>query len=76
MRCYFLRRGHIVAVEELPGLSDEQAVEKARCLFAARRGVYDLEGFEVWKRTQVVFQHPTPAGLNPANHGWSGSRDS
>jgi hypothetical protein len=30
MRCFFMRSGHIAGVEELPGLSDEEAVAKAR----------------------------------------------
>jgi hypothetical protein len=43
MRCYFMKRGHIVGVELLDGLSDEQAGEKARALFEARTD--SVEGF-------------------------------
>ena len=71
MRCYFLRGGHIVAVEELPGFSDAEAVEKASWLFAARRRMYDLDRLEVWKRTQFIFQYPDPVGR--ANHMGSGT---
>jgi hypothetical protein len=57
MRCYFIKGGHIQAVEELPGLSDEQAVEKSHRLFAAKpEGRFD--GFEVWERARVVLQWP------------------
>jgi hypothetical protein len=37
MRCYFTRGGHIVAVEELPDLSDDEAIAKgSRALFGAQ----------------------------------------
>jgi hypothetical protein len=29
MRCYFMRRGHIVSVEAIPNLSDEETVGRA-----------------------------------------------
>ena len=54
MRCYFLSGGHIAAVEELTGLSDEEAVAKARRLYAERMASY--EGFEVWDRTRFVIR--------------------
>ena len=55
MRCYFMRRGHIVDVEVLSGLSDEEAIAKARLLFSEHED--RIEGFEVWDRTRVVFRH-------------------
>lgn len=55
MRCYFLQSGHIQAVEELPGLTDEQAVEKARALFSERSRLF--EGFEVWDRTRFIIRY-------------------
>jgi hypothetical protein len=33
MRCYFMRNGHIEAVEELFGLSEEEATAKTHALF-------------------------------------------
>ena len=58
MRCYFLSDGHIVAVEILAGLSDEEAIAKAHELYAERGALY--EGFEVWDRARVVIRHPGP----------------
>lgn len=58
MRCYFMRGGHIQAAEELPGLTDAEAVEKGRALYAARQNEFD--GFEVWDRTRVLVQYPDP----------------
>jgi hypothetical protein len=58
VRCYFMKAGHIVGVEELPGLSDQEAVEKAHLLFAQRKD--PLDGFEVWERARVVLQYPPP----------------
>jgi hypothetical protein len=45
MRCYFMRNGHINAVEELFGLSEEEATAKAHALFSERKHLF--EGFEV-----------------------------
>jgi len=52
MRCYFVRSGHIAAVEHLDVASDEEAVEKAKLLFAERKGQF--EGFEVWDGARKV----------------------
>jgi hypothetical protein len=62
MRCYFMRDGHIEAVEELPGLSDERAIAKAHALFSQRKHLF--EGFEVWDRTRVLIRHPESAAPN------------
>ena len=35
MRCYFMRNGHIDAVEELFGLSEEEATANMRCFQSA-----------------------------------------
>jgi hypothetical protein len=35
MRCYFMRGGHIEAVEELGRLSDGEAIAKAHALFSS-----------------------------------------
>jgi hypothetical protein len=56
MRCYFMRGGRIEAVEELIGLSDEQAIAKAHALFSERK--HKFEGFELWNRTRVIVRHP------------------
>ena len=55
MRCYFLQGGHIQAVQELPGLTDDEAVEKARILFSERSQLF--EGFEVWDRTRFIIRY-------------------
>ena len=62
MRCYFMRGGRIEAVEELAGLSDEEAVAKAHALFSERK--HSFEGFELWNRTRVILRHPEPAASN------------
>ncbi len=56
MRCYFLIDGHIAGIEMLTGLSDRDAVTKARLLFSERRIPFD--GYEVWDQTRFVFRHP------------------
>jgi hypothetical protein len=62
MRCYFMRDGHIEAVEEVPGLSDEEAIAKAHALFSERKHLF--EGFEVWDRTRVLIRHPESTAPN------------
>jgi hypothetical protein len=59
MRCYFMRNGHIVDVESLPGLSDEQAIERGHEMFAVRKNER-FDGFEVWDMARVVIQYPPP----------------
>jgi hypothetical protein len=58
MRCYFMKKGHIASVEELPGLSDEEATDKAYELFSERKESFD--GFELWDRTRVIVRYPKP----------------
>jgi hypothetical protein len=62
MRCYFMRDGHIEAVEELPGLSDEQAIARAHALYAERKHLF--EGFELWDRARVIIRHPEPVAAS------------
>jgi hypothetical protein len=51
-----MKGGHIVNVEMLTDLSDQEAIEKSHDLYAAtRRGQYD--GFELWDRARVVIRH-------------------
>jgi hypothetical protein len=70
MRCYFMRDGHIAGVEEMPGLSDEEAIEKGRQMFEARKARFAYDGFEVWKLAQVLTQYPAPTeAQEPAAEG-------
>ena len=62
MRCYFMRGGRIEAVEELAGLSDDQAIAKAHALFSERK--HKFEGFELWNRARVIIRHPEAAVSN------------
>jgi hypothetical protein len=62
MQCYFMRDGHIEAVQELPGVSEEEAIAKAHALFSERR--HSFEGFELWDRSRVLVRHPEPAAAN------------
>jgi hypothetical protein len=56
MRCYFMRGGHIAAVEILDVKSDEEAVEKCVALFEEQKSKF--EGFEVWDRTRKIAEGP------------------
>jgi hypothetical protein len=61
VRCYFLKQGHIAAVEPVFGLSDDEAVEKCREMFAARKDEAQYEGFEVWDLARMIIQCPPPS---------------
>jgi hypothetical protein len=63
MRCYFTRNGHITSVEELPGLTEDEATIKAHKLYLERRNLYD--GFEVWDRSRFLIKHPAAEGDGP-----------
>ena len=63
----FVRGGHIVAVEELTGRSDEEVIVEARVLFSEREKC--VEGFEVWDQTRAIVRHPSIARSEPA---WAG----
>ncbi len=63
MRCYLLRGGHIVAVEELIDLSDEEAIAEAEVLYS--NSEVPLGSVEVWDQTRVIVRHP-PVAQEPA----------
>jgi hypothetical protein len=52
MRCYYVRGGHIVDVDEVSGPSDEEAIGKAQALFSEREDLF--EGFELWDSARSV----------------------
>ena len=65
MRCFFLRDGHVAAVEILTALSDKDAIAQARSLFSERGTKFDR--FEVWDRARVVLRHPETRRLRPVS---------
>ena len=62
MRCYFMRRGHIEAVEPLLSASDRSAIKEAEELFRRRSGPFS--GFEIWDGPRRV--HCFPMDDEPA----------
>jgi len=59
-----MRAGHIVGDEDLPGLSDWQAIDRAVDSFSARKKEH-LDGFEVWDGSGTVIQIPAPDTSEP-----------
>jgi hypothetical protein len=59
MRCYFLDAGRVDGVEVMPGgLSDDEAIERAKTLLAKRKGPFD--SFEVWEGSRLVLRRALP----------------
>jgi hypothetical protein len=58
MCCYLMQGGHIASVEALPGLSDEEAIQKSHEIFLQAKDRFD--GFELWDRARVVVRWPDP----------------
>jgi hypothetical protein len=52
----FSTQGPYRGVEELTGLTAEEAVIKAHELYSERKRLY--EGFEVWDRTRFLVRYP------------------
>jgi hypothetical protein len=63
MRCYFMRNGHVEDVQELFGLSEEEATAKAHALFSEREHLF--EGFELWDHARFLTGHPGPGADGP-----------
>jgi len=60
MRCFFMRRGHIRAVEFLSPGTDEDLIEQGQKRFRERTDRVD--GFEVWDGTRKVHVYPEDDG--------------
>ena len=64
MWCYFFHDGHVAGVEVLPpGLSDEDAVARAKILSSKRKGPFD--GYELWDGARLVIRRPDPYAETP-----------
>lgn len=58
MRCFFMKNGHITAVQMLDASDDDGLVEQARKAFYAKGGRSAVDGFEVWDGPRFVFRFP------------------
>jgi len=58
MRCYFMKSGHITAVEFLQGDNDEDRIRQAMGLFEEKGKLAGAEGFEVWDGPRFVYRFP------------------
>jgi hypothetical protein len=47
VRCFFVKAARITAIEETPGLTDAEAIEKGRLLFNSRHGEFDGSKFGI-----------------------------
>ncbi len=54
----FIVDGHIEAVQEFDGLSDQEAIEQSKLLFEQQLDLHQT--FEVWERARVVYRHAPP----------------
>jgi len=63
MRCYFMKDGHISAVEYLTAKDDQARVEEVRRLFEATGKPRGADGFEVWDGPRFVAHFPDQSPL-------------
>ena len=71
MRCYFMRRGHIVGYAPLHDGPDQDMIKEAKARFReADKGRYD--GFEVWRRDRCLYRS-TPMDDEPSSRVSSAS---
>lgn len=61
MRCYFMKRGHIAAVEFLSNTTDEGRIAEGLELFEAKGMPSGAEGFEIWDGPRFVYRFPEQA---------------
>jgi hypothetical protein len=61
MRCYFLKDGHIVAVELLETISDAARIAESLELFGTMGKLRGSDGFEVWDRRRFIYRYPEDA---------------
>ena len=57
MRCYFMRKGHIAAVEFLTSGSDEALIQQGKQKFLEQSDRY-FDGFEVWDGKRRLHVYP------------------
>jgi hypothetical protein len=79
MRCFFMKKGRICAVEFLEGSDDEGRIAEAMELFKSRGLAIGAEGFEVWDQARFVYRFvaegtaetkPLADGLNRLPDWW------
>lgn len=58
MRCYFMRGGHIAAVENLTKTDDEGRITEARELYLMNGKPRGADGFEVWDGPRFLYRSP------------------
>ena len=67
MECYFISEGRVVSVENLPGLTDAEAIQKSQFLFNLRYRA--LDGFEVRSLDRVIHTYVEQVPIVEAT-GW------
>jgi hypothetical protein len=58
MRCYFIKGGHIAAVEFLQQTTDQARITEAEGLFETVGKSKGAEGFEVWDGSRLIYRYP------------------
>ena len=58
LRCYFMKDGHISAVELLSGTDDQARMEEAYNLFETIGRPRGADGFEIWDGPRFVARFP------------------
>jgi hypothetical protein len=66
MRCFFMKNGHIAAVEFLSRDDDPGRIAEAAALFQAKG--QGMDGFEVWEGARFVYRSSSLEEVPPTRN--------
>ena len=58
MRCYFLKGGHIAAVEQLEQASDQECIAYCQKLFDLNGKPRGADAYEIWDGPRFICRYP------------------
>ncbi len=62
MRCLLFQGDHVVSFEDLPGVSEREAVTQARAILSSAPA-HSCDGFELWELARLVLRQEKSQSL-------------
>ena len=66
MRCFFMKKGRICAVEFLHQTSDDKRIAESMEIFKTKGLAMGAEGFEIWDHSRFVYRFVIEDGASTA----------